>query len=174
MPDDGRVHDVVVVVRARRGTERVLDRLERDQLALRLAQRRRALDQHEPQRGRARGRRREHVGGEPSPPGARIDHQERVGLTEVVPPAVDGPRHQRAVQLPDLGAGDEVTPGAPGAARPVEEAARPVEREVDERVERDRALTMDALGDQRSASASVTPGERYAKASSPMWAKNCG
>ena len=146
--DDRRVHDVVVVVGARRGPERVLDRLERDQLALRLPQRERALDQHQPQRGRARRRGREHVGGETATPGAGIDDEERVGLAEVVPPAVDGTRHERAVELPDLGAGDEVTSRAPGAPCPVEEAVRPVEREVDERVERDRPLAMDALGDQ--------------------------
>src|SRR5258706_222010 len=85
----------------------------------------------------ARARAQGQGAGEPSPPRAGVDHQERSGLAELAPPAVDGPRHQRAVQLPDLGAGDEVTSRPSRAARLLEERAGPVQREVDERVERD-------------------------------------
>ena len=57
------------------------------------------------------------------------------------------PRHQRAEQRADLGAGDEVAAGAAGAVRAGEEAAVAVERVLDERVERDRPFPMDPLRD---------------------------
>ena len=71
----------------------------------------------------------------------------RVGLLQLAPPPVERAGDQRAEQRSDLGAGDEVAPGAPRAPGAGEEAVVAVERELDERVERDRSFPPDPLRD---------------------------
>ena len=83
-----------------------------------------ALDEHVAQ-GRRAGRRGQQDGpGERARPGAGLDHDERVGPAQLVPPAVEGPGDDRAEQRPDLGAGQEVAPAAGPAARRVEAVLR--------------------------------------------------
>ncbi|MFN8026481.1 MAG: hypothetical protein U0W40_09090 [Acidimicrobiia bacterium] len=144
-PRDGdgpRVVEVVGVGQAR--SERLVERFDGEQLE-QAAQGLRPLDEHVPERGRTVGRGGEHVGREPTAPGTGLDHDERVGLPEVAPHVVEVPRHERAEELPDLGTGDEVGPGAPGAVPRREEPALAVERLLDEHVERHRPLPVDPL-----------------------------
>ena len=82
-------------------------------------------------------------------PGAGLDDDERIGLAERVPAPVERARHARAEQRADLGARDEVAAGAARAVTRREEADLGlVERDLDEPVERDRALAADEARDR--------------------------
>ena len=110
----------------------------------------RALDQHVAQRrARRRGSAASTARASVPAPGAGLDHGERIGAAQLVPPGVEGPGQHGAEQRPDLGAGQEVARAGP--ARPprgVEAVVGVVERAVDHLVERQRALAAD-LVDQR-------------------------
>ena len=157
-------------VRARRA-ERVLDRLDVEQLALRVPQRRGPLDQHVPQRrartsGSARSTSRQ---SRPRPAPASITTNGS-GSPSCAPPPVERPGDARAEQRTDLGAGDEVAAGpARRRARGEEPGLRVVERGLDERAERDRPGPVDPLRRAAGSLAGQPPA-----ASSPIRAKTCG
>ena len=140
---DDRERGVVLVAHDR--AEGVLERLDREQLMLLGAERRRPLDEHVAQRARAVGRGAEHVACQAPTAGPGLDHEVGIRFRELTPPSVERAGHQRAEQRADLGAGDEVAAGAAGAARPGEEPVGAVERELHERIERDRPLPPDPL-----------------------------
>ena len=127
--------------------ERVLDRLERQHVALLGAAGVGALHQHVAQRRRAPRLRGEHVGGQAPAARARLDHEERIARAEVVPASIQRPPDHGAEERAGLGAGDEVATRSTGAVLAGEEAAVAVERLVDEGVERDRPAPMDPLSD---------------------------
>ena len=165
-PDAGDGARRLVRLLVHGGPERVLERLDGEQLVLRVAQRRRPLDRDVAQRGGARRRRPEHVGCEPAPPRARLDDDERVGLALVAPRLVQRTRHERTEQGADLGAGHEVAPRPARAPATGEEpVVLVVEGGVDEPVEGDRPFAPDPLGEQRAQ-----PGN----ANSPTRANSCG
>ena len=140
---DARVGIGAFVQRA----ERVLDRLERQHVALLGAAGVGALDQHVAQRRRAPRLRGEHIGGQAPTARARLDHEERIARAEIVPAAIERPPDQGAEERAGLGAGDEVATRSTGSVVAGEEAAVAVERLVDEGVERDRPTPMDPLSD---------------------------
>ena len=96
-------------------TERFVGRFEPEPLAL-LAPgaRPRARRARNAARARTRAAARS-TSREPAVAGAGLDHDERIGLVELVPAPIEGAGDARAEQRTNLGAGDEI---APGATRP--------------------------------------------------------
>ena len=109
----------------RDGAERVLDRLERQHLALLGAARVGALDQHVAQRRRAPGSAASTSAARRPRPGAGLDHEERIGRAQIVPAAIQRPPDQRAEERADLRAGDEVATGSTGSVAPVKKPPSP-------------------------------------------------
>jgi len=88
------------------------------------------------------------VPGELSVPRAGLDDDERIGGAHLFPAPVERACRARSEQRTDLGAGDEVAPGAAGAATGREETdVGLVQRDVDEPVEGDGTFAPDQARD---------------------------
>jgi hypothetical protein len=110
---------------------------------------RRDLHEHVVQCGAARRRGTQHVAGEVAGACARLDDDERIGVVERAPAPVERAGDARAEQRSHLGTRDEVATGAAGAAARREESDLGlVQRDLDEAIERDRALAPDQVRDR--------------------------
>ena len=137
---------IVLCLPMKERAECFVGRLQRQPRRLGRAQRRGALDEHVAQRVATFRRGAQHVARQHSRPCARFYNQEGIRRAECVPLLVDCVRHAGAEQGADFGAGDEVPTGR--AAGCEKAAVRVVERELHERVERNRALAPDARPDR--------------------------
>ena len=162
---DRHRHAAVAEIGARRA-ERVLERLDGQQLALLpraappTARRARTAA-----RARTSGSARSTSRHSRPDPGARLHHDERIGIAELVPPPVERAGDARAEQRTDLGARDEVAAGAPGAVTGREEAGlRVVERGLDEGAERDRPGPVDPFREPGSSARGLPAGGELADA----------
>src|ERR1700681_4609894 len=91
----------------------------------------------------------QHVAREPAVAGARLDHDERVGIVELVPTPVERSRDARTEERADLRARDEIATGTAGAVPGREEAnVGLVQRHLDEPIERDRTFAPDEARDR--------------------------
>ena len=94
--------------------QRVLPRLEHEELPLGFAELGRPFDQYVAQRGRGLGTRGEEIGGQAAPARAGLDHDERIRSFEIAPDPIDRAGNECPEQRTDLGARDEVAARASG------------------------------------------------------------
>ena len=110
------------------------------------------VHQHQPQRARSHAARLcgQHRAGQRPRSRPPVDHRERIGLAQFLPPCVQGPGQDCAKQRPDLRRGQEMArtaPGAPPAGPHIEAAVAVVQAGLHKLRHRDRSPLLDPASD---------------------------
>ena len=117
----------------------------------------RQLNQHQPQRARSHAARLcgHHRSGQRARSRPPVDHRERIGLAQFLPPCIQGPGQDCAKQRPDLRRRQEMArtaPGAPAAGPHIEAPAGVVQAGLHKLRHRDRSPRLDPASDPRPES----------------------